>query len=610
MSTSNRNTALTKKSVPIDYTKKGFSEIKEDLKSYIKRNYPDTYQDFSKSSFGSMMLDLVSYIGDQLHYYIDHNANESNPAYAKEAENVFGWLNALGTRPEIDFAAVGHLLLYVPWPADAFGVGLDLDYAMRMQAFTVYGSQGGNTYTQSQDVPITSQTAETIGHKTTADGSKIEYFLLKVRVPVISGQINRLTVEVTGENDFQTIEVPGALEILEVVDAEGNTYIEADNLTADVALQSLNDSSGATDPNDTTRMIRKPIPRRFVKRRTLDRTYITFGHGSDANETTNSFVDPTKVATKFAAKKAITTPRQDPYNMVNSGGLGIAPKDTTITITYRSNANTNSNAAVGTINQVLDPILSFQNEQLLDPVKVAYIRENMQAYNEEPINGFVSVPNTEELKHRYLGNYSAQGRAVTKQDYVSAVYSMPATYGSVKRAAVVRDTNDFRRNLNLYLISEGSSGKMEAPSLLLKQNVKTWVDSMRMISDSVDIFDAKILNLALDIKVKIAANSNPQTMLTSIKNKLYEELMTIPPDIGQNFSISEVYRILRQVPEVASIAPGDGVVVRNLVGAGKYSEYSYDIPGNLSEDQETIYIPDNTIWEIKYLDDITGTIVR
>lgn len=88
MSTSNRNTALTKKSVPIDYTKKGFSEIKEDLKSYIKRNYPDTYQDFSKSSFGSMMLDLVSYIGDQLHYYIDHNANESNPAYAKEAENV------------------------------------------------------------------------------------------------------------------------------------------------------------------------------------------------------------------------------------------------------------------------------------------------------------------------------------------------------------------------------------------------------------------------------------------------------------------------------------------------------------------------------------------
>ena len=116
--------------------------------------------------------------------------------------------------------------------------------------------------------------------------------------------------------------------------------------------------------------------------------------------------------------------------------------------------------------------------------------------------------------------------------------------------------------------------------------------------------------MGLDVKVRIAPNANPQTTITAIKMKIYDELMTVPPDIGQNFSISEVYRIVRQIPEVVGIAPGDGVRVRNLVGAGKYSDYSYDMAVNLSDDQDTIYIPDNTIWEIKYLDDITGIIVR
>ena len=95
-----KKTNISNDVTPVDYTKRGFSEIKEELKSYIKRYYPDTYQDFNKSSFGSMMLDLVSYIGDQLHFYIDHDANESNVVFAKEPENVFAGLIVTG-KPDL-----------------------------------------------------------------------------------------------------------------------------------------------------------------------------------------------------------------------------------------------------------------------------------------------------------------------------------------------------------------------------------------------------------------------------------------------------------------------------------------------------------------------------
>ena len=67
---------MAKKVVPVDYTSRDFDSIKKDLLSYVKRYYPNTYKDFNEASFGSLMVDLVSYIGDNLSFYLDYNANE------------------------------------------------------------------------------------------------------------------------------------------------------------------------------------------------------------------------------------------------------------------------------------------------------------------------------------------------------------------------------------------------------------------------------------------------------------------------------------------------------------------------------------------------------
>ena len=130
-----------------------------------------------------------------------------------------------------------------------------------------------------------------------------------------------------------------------------------------------------------------------------------------------------------------------------------------------------------------------------------------------------------------------------------------------------------------------------------------------MISDSIDIFDANIINLEIEIKAQVASNVNPQTALANLKSKIYEELMTIPPDIGEPFYLSEVYRIIRTMPEISYVPQRDGVVVRSLSGGGVYSDYSYDINQNISLDESYLYIPENSIWEIKFIDDIKGTII-
>jgi len=603
------DTTINKKKTPVDYTKRGFNEIRQELISYIKRYYPDSYKDFNASSFGSLMIDLMSYVGDQLHYYIDHNANEANPVFAKEAENVIGHLMPYGLKIRKP-AAPSLVDLYVPFPAKDSGIGIDENYEVVVLASSEYKTQGGNVFSQTEDVIVNASTADIIGHKMTDDGSSLSYYILRVPVPVKSGIVRDFSVDIGDPRKFLKIEIPDAniSEIISVEDSEGNEYIQVDNLSIDTVIMPIIDKS-SEDGTTKIRMKNVPVPRRFIVEESLNNTYVQFGYGSDEDLSTNSLIDPSRPLLKQAGMKHISTPRQNPYNIFTSNALGVAPQNTTITVTYRSNSTLNVNAAVGTLNQIATSRLSFTNEQLLDTEKIEYIRDNLEVYNEEPINGFVSIPNTEELKMRYLGNYAAQGRAVTKQDYISSVYSMPSAYGSIKRASIIRDTNDLRRNLNLYLMAEGADGKMQAPSILLKQNVKTWLDSLRMISDSIDIMDAKIINLGLDIKVQVSNSSNPQSLLSEIKTKVYEELMTIPPNIGEAFYISEVYRILRQIPEVINIPLRDGVVVRNIVGNNTHSTYSYDISENMSLDESYIYVPENSIWEIKYIDDIRGTII-
>jgi|TARA_Y100000289_G_scaffold64568_1_gene76650 hypothetical protein len=594
----------------VDYTKASFNEIKEQLVQYAKRHYPNSYKDFKDSSFGSLMFDLVSYVGDQLHYYIDHNANESILPYTKDPEIALQLIQAMGAKPSLNFDSVGNVKVQILSPANSLGVTIDNAYKSVLNAGTKFKSSGGAVFTSMKPVVFTADTSRIIGYNMTDDGSKVAYYAMEAIVPVVSGEERTFTVDVGNFVRFLKIEIPdeNLTEILSVTDSNGNEYFQVDSLPTDKIYKPILDPQ-KRDPMVPAIMKQTPVPRRFIVEKSINRTYIQFGHGSDEENTTNSFAEPTKRVMKFTGKRYDSSvAKSDPSRMYSNNKLGVAPQNTTLTIVYRRNTAINTNAAVGTINQVLEPLISFDNEQNLESQKVNFIRNNVQVLNDEPINGSISIPTTEELKRRYMGSFGAQGRAVTKEDYISAVYDMPPIYGGIKRAGIMRDTNDFRRNLNLFLIAEGADGKLQKPTNILKQNVKTWIDSVRMISDSIDIFDANIINFNIDFKVALKQNSNAQTVMSKIKQTLFEELTTIPPEIGEPLYMTEIMRIIQSIPEVANIPLKDGIKIQSLSG-GKYTDLKYDVKSNTSPDNTFVYIPQNAIWEIKYIDDIKGTVI-
>ena len=61
----------------IKYLNKDFASYRGNLIEFAKNYFPKTYNDFNETSPGMMFIEMTSYIGDTLSYYIDDTLKES-----------------------------------------------------------------------------------------------------------------------------------------------------------------------------------------------------------------------------------------------------------------------------------------------------------------------------------------------------------------------------------------------------------------------------------------------------------------------------------------------------------------------------------------------------
>jgi hypothetical protein len=117
-----------KKNLPINYTNREFSGIRNDLIELAERFYPDTFQDFSEASFGAMMIDAVAYVGDQMALHLDYNINESFLDTSYQLGNVLRHGRVLGYKDPGRPSTYGEVALYIMVPASSTGMGPDAAY--------------------------------------------------------------------------------------------------------------------------------------------------------------------------------------------------------------------------------------------------------------------------------------------------------------------------------------------------------------------------------------------------------------------------------------------------------------------------------------------------
>ena len=95
----------------VNYLSKDFDSIKRDLIDYLKRYYPDDYQDFNEASGGMAIVELLAYLGDAMSFFIDRQVNEGFIDRAIEPENIYSLAQNLGYRPRFSTPAIVNLSL-------------------------------------------------------------------------------------------------------------------------------------------------------------------------------------------------------------------------------------------------------------------------------------------------------------------------------------------------------------------------------------------------------------------------------------------------------------------------------------------------------------------
>ena len=595
-----------KKRTPIKYTSRDFDSIKTDLVQHVKRYYPDTFKDFNDASFGSIMLDAVSYVGDIMSFYLDYQANESFLVTALEYRNLIKLGKQLGYKFTGIPASVGLASFYVVVPANNLGLGPDVEYLPILKKGSTFSSTNGVGFILDEDIRFDHPLNEVVAAKINTSTGVPTSYAVKAFGKVSSGNLVIETIQVGEYERFRKIRLAnsGVTEIISVFDSNGHEYYEVNYLSQNVVYKDISNSKAAS--KDLVPAVLRPfvVSRRFTVENIDGRTSLQFGYGSENELIAPPVVDPVDIALDVHGRKHSTDDAFDPSKLLDTDKFGVAPANTTLTITYRVNNSRSTNVAVGGLRNVGSPEFSYNNPLEINRDIANGVNSSLEVFNPEPIIGGTTVPSTPELKTRILDTFATQNRAVTTNDFHAMVYQMPAKFGSLKRASVVRDPDSFKRNLNLYVLAEDSNGKLIAPNSLLKENLKMWISRYKMIHDTIDILDAKIVNLGIRFKVVADPEINKFDVLAEA-TKALQNRYSEPLNIGEPFYLTDVYGVLNNVRGIIDTTK---VELFLRTGSG-YATTFFNFDDAMSADGRYLVCPKNVAFEIKYpTADIEGTV--
>jgi hypothetical protein len=208
---------------------------------------------------------------------------------------------------------------------------------------------------------------------------------------------------------------------------------------------------------------------------------------------------------------------------------------------------------------------------------------------------------------------------VTREDYIIRAYSMPAKFGSVAKAYIVPDDQIAQDNLentrianplalNMYVLGFNENKQLVNLNEAVKQNLKSYVDYYRILTDAVNIKDAFIINMGLDFEISVLSNYNSNAVLLQCIDSLKTYFSVDRWQINQPIVRSDVMNIIANTKGVQSVI---GLAFLNLYDTDfGYSGNTYDL--NTATKNGVIYPSlDPSIFEIRFPNrDIRGRAVN
>ena len=289
----------------------------------------------------------------------------------------------------------------------------------------------------------------------------------------------------------------------------------------------------------------------------------------------------------------------DPANFLKTRSYGQAPANTTLTVTYLVGGGVQSNVRRGDLTRIQrvefeDDAKSFTPQQLIE---YNTMKSTIAVENEEPATGGRGAETIEEIRENALANFASQNRAVTTKDYQVRTLSMPAKYGGVAKAFCipygVEDNKSF--SLNLYILGYDYNKKLSVLNQSVKENVKTYLNEHRLLTDGVNIIDGFVINVGVDFEIRVYGGYNRREVLVKCINTITEHFNIDNWTFNMPINISELELLISGVEGVSSVPK---CVISNKC-LGEYSRHSYNIT-EATKGKMVYPSLDPSIFEVKF----------
>ena len=248
-----------------------------------------------------------------------------------------------------------------------------------------------------------------------------------------------------------------------------------------------------------------------------------------------------------------------------------------------------------------------------------FVKNTVAVTNPIPATGAKNSDTLQDVKNNALANFATQNRTVTRDDYIIRAYSMPAKYGSISKSYIVPDDQiiqeDYTQNrlpnplaLNMYVLGFNENKQLVALNTAIKENLKTYLNHYRILTDAINIKDAFIINIGINFEIITLPGANSDEVLLKCILALQDIFNIDNWQINQPIVLSDIFNVIVNVKGVQSVV---NVKFKNLYDSDLgYSGNVYDL--NAATKNNVIYPSlDPSIFEVKFPNqDIKGRVVN
>jgi len=610
-----------KKNKEVRYLNKDFSQFRNNLIEFSKQYFPNTYQDFNESSPGMMFIEMASYVGDVMSYYVDSQFKESLLGYSEELRTLYSMAQSFGYKPRLSAPSTTKLEFFqlVPSTGEGNNVAPDYNYALNIKAGTRVETSDGVVFRTIEDCDMRYESSrskrETEIFERDSETDTPTYWYIRKEVRAQSGNVTDEDFSFGGAKKYDKVLLSNSnvIDIISCTDSDGNKWYEVDSLAQDTIFDEIENNSD-NDPelsqysSNVPYILRlKRVSKRFTTFRRPDgKTELRFGAGISDNADEDIIPNPDNVGSNLPGSPSKLYETFDPSNFLKTKTYGQAPSNTSLTINYQYGGGAQDNVAAGRVNKITG--ITFEiDETNLTPSVVNFSKTSVRASNIEASSGGMGAESVEELRENIKAYFQAQNRAVTKDDYIIRTYALPDKYGNIAKAYITQDSivDDQQQTqpnplaLNLYILGLNTNRHLVNVNDAVKENLKTYLTRFKPVTDAVNIKNAYVINIGVNATILTKSGFEQEAVIINVNQRIAEYFDTDRWQINQPIIISELQNAITS--DVEGVLSVTNITITNedtYSSTAGYSGNRYNISSAL---RNGVVYPakDPSIFEVK-----------